>query len=697
MQNKKYAIPTISDKGVKCTSSAALGAARSHIKQNGVNYENLVNIKIEKGNYQVKDTKLKLSLVNTQSVCGPEGKTQDFIDYVIGLRSDLCIVTETFLTERNNVTRAALHPEGYSFKDQPRLNGSARGGTGIFHKDCFIVEKTDAGQKESFEFSEWNVSWLNNLLKVCIVYHRPYSVSNPVTNSTFISEIKDYFETVALSNGKLLIAGDFNLHVEDLSDCYGKQLNEVLSSFGLINHVTVPTHISGHTLDLIISRNTDELEITPPRAGYFISDHCFISAFLDVPKPNLQVKTINCRKIKSISLPEFRSDLVDICTELDEIQDIDQLASQYNAKLSGLLDKHAPSITKTLLVRPKVPWYNDFIKELKKDRRKAENNWRKCKSDECKRGEFQSARNKCRSELSNSQTRHYSDSISKAAGDQKKLYSIIASLTTIRKGTPFPPHNSIQELANDFGNFFVQKIEKIRSEIDAQNIPSADIPYSFTGDYLSSFEPLSEEQVKKFIMDSKTTTCDSDPIPTHLVKENLDILLPIITKMVNLSLQSGVFPEEWKLALIIPLIKKLGLELIFKSYRPVSNLQFVSKVVERAVLQQNSDHMKSSCPLPVCSSAYREGHSTESALLKVQSDILRNMELQQVTLLVLIDLSAAFDTVDYSIALSVLERKFGITGVALTFKLPCGVHWTPQHFQRALRKLLSEFQNPCSI
>ena len=92
----------------------------------------------------------------------------------------------------------------------------------------------------------------------------------------------------------------------------------------------------------------------------------------------------------------------------------------------------------------------------------------------------------------------------------------------------------------------------------------------------------------------KSTTCDLDPSPTDLVKDNIDILLQIITKMVNLSLLSGVFPEEWKLALIIPLIKKLGLDLIFKSYRPVSNLPFVSKVVERAMIPQDSDHMKNS-------------------------------------------------------------------------------------------------------
>ncbi len=91
----------------------------------------------------------------------------------------------------------------------------------------------------------------------------------------------------------------------------------------------------------------------------------------------------------------------------------------------------------------------------------------------------------------------------------------------------------------------------------------------------------------------------------------------------------------------------------------------MSKVTERAVIAQEKDHMRKNCPLPRDSSAYQADHSNEKALIKVQADILRNMEQQKVTLLVLIDLSAAFDTVDHNIAFNVLESKFGISGTVL--------------------------------
>ena len=90
--------------------------------------------------------------------------------------------------------------------------------------------------------------------------------------------------------------------------------------------------------------------------------------------------------------------------------------------------------------------------------------------------------------------------------------------------------------------------------------------------------------------------------------------------MINLSLQQGQVPDSWKAALIRPLLKKLGLELVYKNFRPVSNLPMVSKSAEKAVVGQLFRHCSDNAPLPVHQSSYRQFHSTETALLKVQSD-----------------------------------------------------------------------------
>ena len=105
---------------------------------------------------------------------------------------------------------------------------------------------------------------------------------------------------------------------------------------------------------------------------------------------------------------------------------------------------------------------------------------------------------------------------------------------------------------------------------------------------------------------------------------------------------------------------------MFENFRPISNLPFVAKSAEKATISQLSIHCAANTPFPEYQSAYRKNHSTElTALLKVQNDILLSMDRQEVTLLVLIDLSAAFDTIDHAIILETLEKDFGVTGNAL--------------------------------
>ena len=102
-----------------------------------------------------------------------------------------------------------------------------------------------------------------------------------------------------------------------------------------------------------------------------------------------------------------------------------------------------------------------------------------------------------------------------------------------------------------------------------------------------------------------------------------------------------------------------------KNYRPVSNLSFTSKVLERVVAKQLIAHIHHNNLHEIMQSAYKYGHSTETALLRVKNDIIRAMDGQQVVLLILLDLSAAFDTIDHHILLKCLSSRFGISGQAL--------------------------------
>ena len=120
------------------------------------------------------------------------------------------------------------------------------------------------------------------------------------------------------------------------------------------------------------------------------------------------------------------------------------------------------------------------------------------------------------------------------------------------------------------------------------------------------------------------------------MKSCLDVLAPSITEMVNLSFLSGCVPEKLRTTVVIPLLKKPGLDLVDKNFRPVSNLPFISKVVEKAALQKPLVHCEKNVSLLKFQSGFRKYHSTEAALLKVQNDILMSVDNKEVTLLVLL-------------------------------------------------------------
>ena len=159
--------------------------------------------------------------------------------------------------------------------------------------------------------------------------------------------------------------------------------------------------------------------------------------------------------------------------------------------------------------------------------------------------------------------------------------------------------------------------------------------------------------------------CKLDPIPFWLVKDCIDQFLPLITEIINTSLKLGEMPEVLKHAQIKPLLKKLNLELLYKNYRPVSNLQFLGKAIESAVITQYLEHLSKQKLQDNKQSAYKKFHSTETLLMKVHNDIMSSMSEGEIVILILLDLSAAFDTIDHDILLKRLENTYGIEGTAL--------------------------------
>ena len=238
--------------------------------------------------------------------------------------------------------------------------------------------------------------------------------------------------------------------------------------------------------------------------------------------------------------------------------------------------------------------------------------------------------------------------------------------------SPLPSNIPVAEQPEALRNFFVEKVCRMQrgfpsdddqnTRVQAEDNVTLDQP-------LSSFELTAEDEIRKLILSSKSKSCSLDVIPTFLIKECMDELAPIITALINSSLQASYVPPTLKSAIVTPILKKPSADCDeLSNFRPVSNLPYISKLLEKAVVSRLREHKIINGLYEPLQFTYRPGHSTETALIKVQNDVLRATDSidkePTCVFLVLLDLSAAFDTVAHPILLSRIKTKFGVADSA---------------------------------
>ena len=237
-----------------------------------------------------------------------------------------------------------------------------------------------------------------------------------------------------------------------------------------------------------------------------------------------------------------------------------------------------------MVVRPVVPWFTDDLKKLKAERRKCERKMLQsgCSSD---REIYYRTRDKYSACLRKTKISYYSDLIDECSGNSKKLFCVFNSLTKQKSSESLPPHDDPLILANEFGSFFGRKIELINEEIDKLDVMPINVEHCSPEVLFKAFSSLSQDEIRRLILNAPNVSCQLDPIPTYLLKNCCNVLCPIITKLVNMSLEEGRVPENWKLALLKPLLKKAGMDLVLENFRPVNNLPFVAKVTKKVLLE----------------------------------------------------------------------------------------------------------------
>ena len=595
----------------------------------------------------------------------------DINDLVSTNSLDILFITETWLRHDDPPSTMAMKfmcPPEYEANAVHRPSNKRGGGVAIIHRSTTTVKKLDIVAKaSSFEFLCVRCSSPGSASVIAVLVYRP----PPLSKTTFNLELDGILAECSYLGDRLLLCGDVNLHLEkgdsDPTVCLFKQ---TLAAHGLQvdSNFIVPTHNAGHTLDVVASSFA---LVDPTVQNVEISDHFFLR--FDIPKsplsrdvrvpsaPDSSKRSYVFRDFRAINVASFRDDMHSALgahsTPLS-VEALDRL-------IIGTLDKHAPASIRTSRFGSKSrPSYCPVVAAARTEQRKLER--LVCRLDlEVHKQLLRSKRHEIRKLVAAFRASKLAERIEGARSSTQALFGVVNELCSPSTGVVLPSHTSSQDLANDFACYFENKITDIVSSFPP--LAHDDIDFSLSSEVpkLDAFMLLNDEAVSKL----RTPKCSSlDPLPVSLLSSLYPTVVPAYREVLNLSLSTGNFPDSLKKACITPLIKKPSLcKDSLSSYRPVSNLSFLSKLFETAVANQLVSHFECHGLLHPHQSAYRKLHSVETALLHVTSSALCHLDSGRVVFLVLLDLSAAFDTIDHNALLNVMQSEFGISGTALAW------------------------------
>ena len=621
-------------------------------------------------------TVLNVCTLNIRSLVNPRHYTA-LADLAESHNIHAFALTETWLHPTSAEIVDAI-PHGFSFVSNPRpgpptcTSSVVGGGTAFLIRDPSTLLSSPTTIFKSFEMSTITLKLAHSKLTVYNIYRPPSSSAKSRATSSFSQFLEDFQTLVSLASTsphEFLITGDFNVHVDDLTDSCAIQFLSLLDQANLTQHVKFATHRQSHTLDLVITATDSTLSPSVTYSPISPSDHFPVIYSLNImPRPSVPPSKHFTRSIHSINIQSFIRDIISSRLITHPPTNLTDLVDCFNSTLCALLNKHAPLKCKSLRLKPANQWFTPALNKLKLAKRHLERVWSRTHSAQ-DLGAFRTASNHFHSAIIKAKRDYNSTLISSSRTNPRQLWKTVNNILHRSAVSVLPSSNSLSSLSQSFATFFSDKIHKLHTTLLCDCTRSSPhFPPPVTPSKCSSFSPVTIEEVSKLLSQSPDTNCDLDPIPTSLLKKCTSVLLPTITKIINLSLSTGTFPDQFKNCSVHPHLKKSNLDKEnLANYRPISHLSFLSKLTERVVKSRLTEYLSDNNLLNSHQSAYIKSHSTESALLSVHDHIIKAMSLQKVTALTLLDLSAAFDTIDHSILLERLSSWFGITSTALAW------------------------------
>lgn len=602
-------------------------------------------------------------LWNPQSI---NNKINSFIQILLDNSVDIICLCETWFQSQKNTITAQLRDAGYNIFHQNRTDKKG-GGVAILSKCDYKPKYEKSFKYSSFECVVQTLKTCNSTfgLTIIVIYR-----SGCESFNVFKEEFYAFTEYVKLNFKYFIMCGDFNIHINKPTNHDSVQFMNILNTFSLNQAVDTSTHKLGNTLDLIIfdSDNIDISNIIVDSTDTLNSDHSMI--YFNVLCNLLMSKReeVTYRNYNNMNMQQFQSDIIEYTDKyvVDAIgTDFLSSVQLYSNMFGSVVDRHAPVITKMANALDRPPWMDVEFVTARKRRRQLYKTWCRYKTPE-NRAIFVESRAAVNALATDKRRTFYQNSISAANNSQKELFKLCNNLLDSNGKSQLPYSEDFQSLASRFNNYFVDKIENIRLNFNNPTLsPRCDPSDTITTLY--SFKLVTIEDLQKQIQVHKIKTSTSDPIPAVILKKIIHLVLPVILHLINTSLSTGSM-DGLKESIVTPILKKAGLDQDqLSNYRPVCSGMFIDKCIQGNVSGQLYKHMtENELHIPY-QSAYKPAHSCETVLLSLTNDILLNLDKGLCSVLMLLDNSAAFDTVDHNELILDLSNDIGIRGTALNW------------------------------